>query len=114
MHLPATSLLKAPYGLSFPVEELMQIRQWAENRNLRMVVALDQVVDDAEFEEMVILAPPHRRRRTLTIWRTVGSVFMQTSSGRPRAFASLEEGLASLRPSRPKRKSWLSLLGFRA
>jgi hypothetical protein len=112
MHPSATSLLKAPYGLAFAVEELLQIRQWAEHRNLRMMVALDQVLDNAEFEEMVILAPPHRRRRTLTIWRTVGSVFMQTPNGRPRAFTTLEEGLAALRPARAKGRSWLSLLGF--
>jgi hypothetical protein len=112
MNLPATSLTKLPYGLSFPVEDLLQIRHWAVNRNLRMQVALDQVLDNVEFEEMVILSPPHRRRRTLTIWRTVSGVFMQTPNGRPRVFPSLEEGLASLRPVRSGRKSWLSVLGL--
>jgi hypothetical protein len=105
MNTPATSLFKAPYGLSFPIEELVLVRRWAEERALNMIVALDQTLENAEFEEMIILAPPDRRRRTLTIWRTLGSVFLQVPHGRPRAFATVEEALASLRPAAAKRPS---------
>jgi hypothetical protein len=101
----ATSLLKAPYGLSFPIEELVLVRRWAEERALNMIVALDQTLENAEFEEMLILAPPDRKRRTLTIWRTLGSVFLQVPNGRPRSFATVEEALASLRAATGKRQS---------
>jgi hypothetical protein len=102
MHSYATSLFKGPYGLCFPIEDLVLVRSWAEKRGLLMIVALDQTLDCAEFEEMLILAPPDRKRRTLTIWRTLGSVFLQVPHGRPRAFATVQEALASIRPAATK------------
>jgi hypothetical protein len=111
MITPATSLFRAPYGLSFPIDELVMVRRWAEERGLNMIVALDQTLENAEFEEMLILAPPDRKRRTLTIWRTLGSVFLQVPNGRPRAFATAEEALASLRPAAGKRPSLLRFFG---
>jgi len=105
MHSHATSLFKPPYGLSFQIEELVLVRRWAEERGLHLIVALDQMLENAEFEEMLILVPPDRKRRTLTIWRTLGSIFLQVPNGRPRAFATVEEALASLRPAGTKRSS---------
>jgi hypothetical protein len=61
---------------------------------------------------MLILAAPGCRKRTLTMWRTLGSVFLQAPGGRPRAFATLPEALASLHPARSPRPSILRFLGF--
>jgi hypothetical protein len=112
MHSPATSLFHPPYGLSFPIEELLFVRRWAEERQLRMIVALDQTAESAEFEEMLILAPPDRNKRTLTIWRTLGGIFVQLPNGKPRSFPTLEEALASLRPATPKRNKLLRFFGL--
>lgn len=109
MHSHATSLFKPPYGLAFPIEELVMVRDWAGARGLCMIVALDQTLDYADFEEMLILAPPDRKRRTLTIWRTLGSVFLQVPHGRPRAFATVQEALASVRPAATKRSALMRL-----
>jgi len=112
MPAPVSSLSRPPYGLAFSIDELLMVRDWAEARTLHMIVALDQVLENAEFEEMIILAPPGRRKRILTVWRTLGSVFLQTPGGRPRAFATMPEALASLHPVRSPRPSILRFLGF--
>jgi hypothetical protein len=102
-------MIKPPYGLSFPIEELVMVRDWAARRGLCMIVALDQTLDYAEFEEMLIVAPPDRKRRTLTIWRTLGSVFLQVPHGRPRAFPTVQEALASIRPAATRRSALMRL-----
>jgi hypothetical protein len=112
MHLRQASLVTSPYGLAFSIEELILVRSWAEQRDLRLTVALDHVVDGAEFEEMLIIAPHNRQRRTLSIWRTNAGVFAQTPAGRPRTFATVKEMLEAIRPAPSRRKSWLSRIGF--
>jgi hypothetical protein len=112
MHLRQASLAPSPYGLAFSIEELILVRSWAEQRDLVLTVALDHVVDGAEFEEMLIIAPHNRQRRTLSIWRTSAGVFAQTPHGRPRGFATVKETLEAIRPAPARRKSWLSRIGF--
>ncbi len=107
MNFPALSLVRAPYGLSFAIEDLVTIREWSDARGLVMNVLLDQTMEEAEFEELLILSPPDRSRRTLTIWRTVSSFYLQMPDAAPRAFPVLEEALDSLRPARPKRAALL-------
>ncbi len=102
-----------PYAVAFSIEDLVRVRSWAEQRALRLTVVTDQVLDSAEFEELLVIAPPDRERRTLTIWRTHNSVFAQTPGGRPRAFATVADLLRSLRPAQlPQRAHWMRLLGF--
>ena len=101
----------APYAIAFSIEELILVRSWAEQRGLRLTIATDHVVDGAEFEEMLIMAPPGRQRRTLTLWRTRTAVFAQTPYGRPRTFDTLKDLLDCLRPAR-QRAGWLRLLGL--
>ena len=62
--------------------------------------------------EMLVIAAPGRQRRTLTIWRCEDAVYAQTPDGRPRAFASLDDLLASLRPASQTRPGWMRLLGL--
>ena len=102
----------APYAIAFSIEELILVRSWAEQRGLHLTIATDQVVDGAEFEEMLVVAPAGRQRRTLTLWRTRTTVFAQTSHGRPRAFDTLKDLLDCLRPARQPRLGWLRLLGL--
>lgn len=112
MHPSATSLFSAPYGLSFSIEELVMVRSWAKERGLRMIVALDQTAEQAEFEEMLVLAPPDRNKRIFIVWRTLGSVFVQVPHGRPCPFPTLEEALGTLRLPTVKRSSLLRFFGF--
>jgi len=100
----------APYAIAFSIEELLLVRSWAQQRDLALAVATDQVLNGAEFEEMLIVSPQSRDRRTLTIWRTQTAVFAQTPQSKPRAFDSMRELLAALRPARKRHTTWLRLL----
>ena len=62
MNVPVTSLFKPPYGLAFTVPDLLRVRHWCEKRGLCMDVALDQTMDDVEFEELLIITPPSREK----------------------------------------------------
>ena len=102
-----------PYAIAFSIEELILVRSWAEQRKLRLTIATDQVVDGAEFEELLIIGPPNRQRRTLTLWRTQAAVFAQTPQGRPRGFDTLKHLLDALRPAQAtQRAGWLRRLGL--
>jgi hypothetical protein len=107
MNLPAASLIDTPYGLAFAIEDLVAVRVWAEQRGLILTVALDQVLDGVEFEEVLILSAPDHTVRKLTFWHTLGSVMVQAPNCRPRAFATVPDALDALRPEARKRTSWL-------
>ncbi len=110
MNIPVTSLFRPPYGLAFTIQDLLRMRHWCEKRGLRMEVALDQTLEDVEFEELLIISPQNRERRSFTMWRTVSGIYVQTPTGAPRAFHGVIEALDSLRPARPKRKALLRFL----
>ncbi|HTZ71709.1 MAG TPA: hypothetical protein VMB71_13720 [Acetobacteraceae bacterium] len=107
---------RTPYGQAFPLEELVFVRDWAIRRGLTMAVLLDQVLDGAEFEELVLLRGGGPRRRALTIWRTAGSVVAQTVGAQPRAFTCMEGALLyyahMLQPPLRRRSPLMRLLGF--
>ena len=111
MHSFDLSVSRAPYGLAFPIDDLVAARGWAEERNLRLTVVLDCTLDGAEFEELLILAPPGAQRRTLTVWRTQVGVYAQTPNGSPRSFATMQELLGQVRPVR-SRTPWRQRLGL--
>jgi hypothetical protein len=94
MHIPATARHRTPYGLSFQVHELVFVRQWAEHQGLTMRVKLDQVIDGAEFEELLMISGPGQGRQALTLWRTDQSFIAQPSSGQPRGFTCVKLALA--------------------
>ena len=112
MHSFDVSAVKTAYGLAFAVEDLVMLRNWAEQRQLRLTVALDRVIDGAEFEELLVVAPPSGRRRTLTLWRTQDGIFAQTATGAPQDFATMQDVLDQLRPARAARSGWLARLGL--
>ena len=111
MHLPDLPTACAPYGLAFAVDDLMLVRNWAEQRGLKLSITLDCQMDGAEFEELLILAPPGAQRRTLTIWRTQDGVYAQTPASSPHCCHSLRDLLAQIRPVRA-RTPWLQRLGL--
>ncbi len=95
MHIESPGRTKAPYGLSFPVHELVFIRSWSERRGLRMRILQDQVLDGAEFEEMLLIRGLVKSRRALTLWRVAGGgVVAQTESGQPRVFDGVHAALS--------------------
>ena len=115
MSMSRQSTIAAPYAIAFSIEELLLVRSWAERRSLRLVIATDQVLDGAEFEELLIIGPHNRQRRTITVWRTQASVFAQTPHGRPRAFATVKELLDNLRPAQQRQRAgWMRLLRLAA
>ncbi len=94
MHTPATARHRTPYGLSFQVQELVFVRHWAERQGLTMSVKLDQVIDGAEFEELLLITGPGRPRQALTLWRTDHSYIGQSTAGHPKGFANIKLALA--------------------
>ena len=115
MSLSQYSRVTAPYAVAFSIEDLILIRSWAEQRSLRLTIATDQVLDGAEFEELLIIAPPDRQRRTLTMWRTQDGVLAQTPHGRPRTFATVKDLLDALRPAQQRQRAgWMRLLRLAA
>jgi hypothetical protein len=112
MHASNISTVNTAYGLSFAIEDLVLLRSWAEQRQLRLTVTLDQLVDGSEFEEMLVVAPPGGHRRTLTVWCTSDAIFAQTATGAPQAFPSMQDLLDQLRPARAHKAGWLQRLGL--
>ena len=112
MHSFDISAVKTAYGLAFAVEDLVMLRNWAEQRQLRLTVALDRVIDGAEFEELLVVKPLAGRRVTLTLWRTKDGIFAQTAASAPQAFHTMQDVLDQLRPARTGKQGWLARLGL--
>ena len=96
----------APYGLSFAIEELHEARRWAELHRLTMTVALDRVIDGAEFEEMLLVVTRDRRRRVLTLWRTEAGVVAQPVGCLPSGYGCLTDALRAVAGLAPRRRFW--------
>jgi hypothetical protein len=111
MHSSAAARLRTPYGLSFPLQELVFVREWAERRGATLAVRLDQVIDGAEFEELLMISVAGRCRQALTLWRTDHSIIAQASGGHPKGFSGVQCALAHFAgvfapvPRRP-RQAW--------
>ncbi len=112
MHSSHVFVRKVAYGLAFAIEDLVVVRSWAERRNLRLSIILDRMSDGAEYEEMLVLAPAHAKRSTLTVWRTKDGIFAQAPHGPPHRFATVSELLSQVRPVRSRRVAWLQRLGL--
>ncbi len=114
MPISAAARHRMPYGLAFPLAELIYVRDWAACRGLSMLVLLDQVLDGAEFEELLLLRGATPGRRALTMWRTAGSIVAQTAGAPPRAFSGVEPALAHfmvvLQAASPRRRFGFSAL----
>jgi hypothetical protein len=117
MHRQAAARHRTPYGLAFPVQELEYVRFWAARQGLHMHVRLDQVLDGAEFEELLMISAPSRARQALTLWRTDHSVIGQEAGGHPKGFSGVQLALAhfagtfpAVPPKRHALARWRKLL----
>ena len=118
MHPQAAARPRTPYGLAFPLPELEFVRAWAERQGLRLEVRLDQVLDGAEFEELLMITAPRSARQALTLWRTDHSVIAQAAGGHPKGFSGVHMALAhfagTFSAAAPQRRAlarWRKLLG---
>jgi hypothetical protein len=105
----SSSVLPLPYGTAFSVPELMLLQAWAEFHRLRVVIELDNILDGAEFEEVVVLYGPSSRFRRWTLWRNPESIVIQPANGRCIRFACIQDVLESMIPSLPELSSDLRL-----
>jgi hypothetical protein len=85
-----------PTGLSFEVEDLVSIAEWADLNHVIVAVRLDHGLAGEEYEEVVAfhtrLNPPCQ----LIMWRSAESVFVQPLVGVRIKYSSVCEALASL------------------
>ena len=118
MRLPATIRQKAIYGEAFPLPELAFMRDGAARRGLRMTILLDQVLDGAEFEEVVLIRPSFRPHRAVTVWRTATCIVAQAAGGQPKAFGGIRAAMDHVFASLPcsararRRFSWRYLFSW--
>jgi hypothetical protein len=89
---------RKPYGLAFDIEDLGEMRRWAQGHRFVMLVVLDHVIDGIEFEEMVVLSASERRDRRVLLWRSFGTVYAQTVGAKPRGFTTVPQALNWLAP----------------
>jgi hypothetical protein len=89
-----------PYGQSFAVADLMFVRDWVQRREFSLSILLDQVLDGAEFEELLLIRAKLRGRPALTLWRTSSHVIAQAAGGQPHAFSGVQPALAYLSAAR--------------
>jgi len=97
---------KPPYGLSFSLEDLVAAKEWTERLQLSLRVVLDHVMENAEFEEVLIVSSVGTQRRILTLWNTGLAIHAQAPQGRPRSFGTMAQALESARPRSGRRQPW--------
>jgi hypothetical protein len=109
MHPNTTKRRIALAGLSFPVSELLTVRAWAARYGVALAVVIDRVIDEAAYEEMLVLTAGHAPDRPCVLWRTGCAVFEQHEGAPPRAYRSLDGALRALVPQLSKPPgSWLT------
>ena len=119
MHAQVPNRVRNPHGLAFPVHELVFVHAWAEARGLTMRVLLDQMLEGAPVEEMLLVRVRAAPRRRLMLWRAGGSgVVAQVEGGVPLLFGGIHAALSQLGASfaaKPARVPavWRRLLGWR-
>ena len=118
MHQPAAVRPKTIYGEAFPLPELAFMCAGTARRGLRMTILLDQVLDGAEFEEVVLIRPSFRPHRAVTVWRTTNCIVAQAAGGQPKAFGGIRAAMDHVFASLPcgtnvrRRFSWRDLFSW--
>jgi len=85
-----------PEGISFEINDLMMLRNWAERNALHLGLELDHQEGSREYEEYASLTPEGGRHRLATMWRTRDAVMIMPFAGATRRFASIAHALAAL------------------
>jgi hypothetical protein len=98
-------------GLAFAIEDLRHIRRWAQTHQLTMLVVLDHFLNGVAYEEMVVLSSAEQRNGRIMLWRSFGTVFVQTAKTSPRGFTTVPRALNFLLPPpQAARKTFLARL----
>jgi hypothetical protein len=99
-----------PAGVSFSVSELMSALGWVGRHGLALRVLIDRVIEDAEYEEMLVIEGGTRPFTQHVLWRTTEAVFEQHAGAPPQAYRSLDSALRALTPRGNKkgRARWIN------
>jgi len=68
-------------GIAFTLPELLMLTAWAEFHSIRLVIELDNRIDDAEYEEVAALYPPGSPLRHWTLWRAPDAIVVEPMFG---------------------------------
>jgi hypothetical protein len=80
-------------GIAFEIAELTLIRNWADTRNIRMVVSLDHGTVGEEYEEAIAFYPEASSIPPLIMWRTEKYVFVEPLTGCTRRYGTVTKAL---------------------
>ena len=94
--MPVVHLPSAPKGLSFKVSELILVRNWSAENNLRMVVRLDHGSEAESYEEVLAFHVGNSRLCRWIMWRDADAIFVQPLIGRIQRYGSVAEAFEAL------------------
>jgi hypothetical protein len=80
-------------GIAFEIADLALIKNWADTRNIRMVVSLDHGTMGEEYEEVIAFYPEASSISPLIMWRTEKYVFVQPLNGCTRRYSTVTKAL---------------------
>ena len=83
-------------GLSFDIADLDLIRSRSEANGLRMVVRLDHGSDVEEYEEVLVFYSGTNPPCRWLMWRNANAVFVRSTDGRARRYASAAQAINAL------------------
>ena len=92
---------KPPIGLAFEIADLIILQGWAEFHNVRMVVELDNCVQDDVYEEVVAFYDADCSLRRWNLWRSTRGIVVQPLKGRTCHFGSVADALDNLLAAQP-------------
>ena len=85
-----------PKGFAFDIPDLQMLQRWAEAQAMRMVVELDHLVEDDEYEEVLAFYETGSSLRRWTMWRAADHFIVEPMNGPAWRFARLPDLIAEL------------------
>ncbi|HXA21212.1 MAG TPA: hypothetical protein VNW90_02850 [Acetobacteraceae bacterium] len=92
---------KPPVGLAFEIADLILLQGWAEFHNVRMVVELDNCLQDEVYEEVVAFYDADCSLRRWNLWRSTRGIVVQPLYRRTCHFGSVSDALDNLLRAQP-------------
>ena len=83
-------------GLSFEVADLAELQTWASSYGLWMVIELDHIGTDGEYEEIVVIRETDSSPRLWHLWRSPDDVVVQPLIGRCSRFGSVQAAIEAM------------------
>jgi hypothetical protein len=88
-------------GIAFEIADLVLLQDWADLHGMRMVIELDQCVDDHEYEEIVAIYGKSSGFRRWNFWRSWDGVIAQPIIGSTMRFVSVSDAVRALSSIHP-------------